>query len=108
MTAGRGYSAAIADWQPLGESVTRELLKVEAQAAANRIGIEPKDVQARPMKRKWARCSPLGRLSMDDELLTQPARFRREVIVHDLLHLWLPNQGGLFLALMKAYLAEAE
>jgi hypothetical protein len=37
--------------------------------------------------------------------LRQPAAFRREVIVHELLHLKVPNHGPLFKALLKAYLA---
>ena len=68
--------------------------------------MEPKEVHLRPMKRKWASCSSLGRLSFNTELLNEPASFRREVIVHELLHLKLPNHGKVFKALLKAYLAE--
>jgi len=39
-------------------------------------------------------------------LLQQPAAFRREVIVEELLHMKLPNHGKLFKALKKALLAE--
>jgi predicted metal-dependent hydrolase len=38
-------------------------------------------------------------------LLRQPPDFRRQVIVHELLHLKIPNHGPLFKALLKAYLA---
>ncbi|AGC68508.1 metal-dependent hydrolase-like protein [Thermoclostridium stercorarium subsp. stercorarium DSM 8532] len=58
------------------------------------------------MKRKWASCSQTGRLTFDTELLRQPAGFRAEVIVHELLHLKVPNHGPLFKALLKAYLGE--
>jgi len=58
------------------------------------------------MKRKWASCSSKGRLTFDTELLSQPARFRAEVIVHELLHLRIPKHGKVFRALLKAYLDE--
>jgi hypothetical protein len=39
--------------------------------------------------------------------LGEPASFRAEVIVHELLHLKIPNHGKLFKALLKAHLADA-
>lgn len=92
----------------LEESVPLELFKAEVQAWAERIGVTPKSITFRPMKRKWASCSSHGRLTFDTDLLRQPAAFRREVIVHELLHLKVPNHGPLFKALLKAYLAEAQ
>ena len=64
----------------------------------------PREIHLRPLKRKWASCSSRGRLTFDIELLRQPAAFRREVIVHELLHLKVPNHGPLFKALLRAYL----
>lgn len=92
-------------WTPLEESVPAELFKAEVRAWARRIGVEPREIHIRPMKRKWASCSSKGRLTFDSELLRQPARFRSEVIVHELLHLKVPNHGRLFRALLKAHLA---
>lgn len=68
----------------------------EVAAWAKRIGIEPKQVQLRTMKNKWASCSSKGRLTFDPELLKKLAAFRAEVIVHELLHLKIPNHGLLF------------
>jgi predicted metal-dependent hydrolase len=56
------------------------------------------------MKRKWASISTRGRLTLNLELLRQPAAFRREVIVHELVHLRVPRHGKLFRALFRAYL----
>jgi predicted metal-dependent hydrolase len=92
-------------WMPLEEAVPVELFKAEVQAWARRIGVEPKEIHIRPMRRKWASCSSSGRLTFDRELLRQPAAFRAEAIVHELLHLKVPNHGRLFRALMRAYLA---
>jgi hypothetical protein len=38
--------------------------------------------------------------------LRQPAEFRRKVIVHELLHLRVPNHGPVFRSLLRAYLDE--
>lgn len=89
---------------PLEESIPLEVFKAEVRAWAQRIGVQPKSITVRPMKRKWASCSSEGRLTFDTELLRQPAAFRRRVIVHELLHLKVPNHGKLFRALERAYL----
>lgn len=97
--------SATPDWEPLEETVPLDLFKAEVQAWAQRLGVTPREIRLRPMKRKWASCSSRGRLTFDIDLLRQPAAFRREVIVHELLHLKVPNHGRLFKALLKAYLA---
>jgi predicted metal-dependent hydrolase len=60
------------------------------------------------MRRKWASISTRGRLTLSRDLLTQPAAFRAQVIVHELVHLKLGNgsHGRLFRALVRAYLEE--
>lgn len=92
-------------WQPLEEAVPVDLFRAEVEVWAQRIGVTPREIRIRPLKRQWASCSSRGRLTFDVELLRQPATFRREVIVHKLLHLKIPNHGALFRALVKAYTA---
>jgi hypothetical protein len=94
-------------WLTLEEAVPVDLLKAEVRAWAWRIGVEPREIRVRPMKNKWASCSTHGRLTFDQELLYKPADFRARVIVHELLHLKVPNHGRVFRALVKAYLDEA-
>jgi predicted metal-dependent hydrolase len=48
--------------------------------------------------------STSGRVTFDADLLGQAATSRRTVIVHELLHLKVPNHGTLFQALLKALL----
>jgi predicted HTH domain antitoxin len=91
-------------WAPLEELVPADIFKAEVLTWAKRIGVEPKEIHIRPMKRKWASCSSKGRLTFDEGLLRQPAAFRSEVIVHELLHLKVPNHGPLFRTLLRAYL----
>lgn len=94
-------------WQPLEEAIPQDIFRAEVEAWARRIGVTLREIRIRPMKRKWASCSSRGRLTFDTELLRQPAEFRREVIVHELLHLKVPNHGRLFKALLRAYLEKS-
>lgn len=91
-------------WVPLRQRVSRDILKAEVRAWAERIGVEVKELHIRAMKRKWASCSTSGRLTFSEDLLRQSAEVRRQAIVHELLHLKVPNHGKLFRALLKAYL----
>lgn len=69
---------------------------------AARIGVAPAEVHLRAMRRKWASCSSRGRLTFDTGLLRQPPAFADYVIVHELLHLRVPNHGKLFKSLLSA------
>jgi len=89
----------------LEELVPARVFKDEVVTWARRIGVEPQEIRIRPMKTKWASCSSSGRLTFNSEILSQPAHFRAEAIVHELLHLKVPNHGKLFKELMKALLA---
>lgn len=91
--------------KPLEQTIPADIFKAEVLAWAKRIKVQPSEIHIRPMKRKWASCSSKGRLTFDTELLRQPAKFRAEVIVHELLHLKIPNHGPLFRSLIRAYLA---
>jgi predicted metal-dependent hydrolase len=93
--------------QLLEELVPADIFKAEVRVWAQRIGVTPREIHLRPMRRKWASCSTRGRLTFDTDLLRQPAALRSEVIVHELLHLKVPNHGKLFKALLRAHLAVA-
>lgn len=66
--------------------------------------MEPREIHVREMKHKWASCSTRGRITLDTGLLHKPKEFRREAIIHDLLHLSHPNHGKVFKALLKVHL----
>lgn len=90
--------------QPLEDIVPSQVFKSEVMAWAKRVGVEPKEIRLRPLRNKWASCSSSGRLTFNSEILSQPAHFRAEAIVHELLHLKVPNHGKLFKELIKALL----
>lgn len=94
----------------LQNAIARDILVAEVHTWARRIGVENRlaEIHVRPMKRKWASISTRGRLTLNADLCSQPADTRREVIVHELVHLKL-NHGAhnkLFRALVKAYLTQ--
>lgn len=62
----------------------------------------------RPMRNKWASCSTAGHLNFNDELLPLDAESWDYVIVHELLHFFVPNHGRLWKSLMRAHLGDYE
>jgi hypothetical protein len=58
------------------------------------------------MTTKWASCSARGLVSFNSKLLTEDPAFGEYVIVHELLHLKIPNHGPLFKSLLRAYLPD--
>ena len=101
MTKGTGLAE-----EPLEEIVPVDLFKAEVQAWAKRIGVEPREIHVRKMEHKWASASSTGRLTFNTDLLRESSDFRIEAIIHELLHLKVPNHGKVFRALLKAHLAE--
>lgn len=91
----------------LEEVVPKAVFRAEVAEWARRMNVRYKEIHVRPMKNKWASCSTSGRLTFDSSLLWQSADFRRQVIVHELTHLKVPNHGKLFKALLRARLSTA-
>ena len=60
------------------------------------------------MRWKWASCSPAGRLTFSRDLLREEEPFREVVIIHELLHLRIPNHGKLFRSFLSAYVPDWE
>ena len=86
------------------EPMAPESFKAEVRNWADKLEVQPIEIHLTGMNRKWASCSSRGRVTFDTGLLLQPEEFRREVIVHELLHLKVPNHGPLFRALLSAHL----
>jgi predicted metal-dependent hydrolase len=83
----------VSDLSALETKVATDIFKSEVRRWAKRIGVEPREIRLRDMTRKWASCSSEGRLTFDIDLLRQPHEFSTEVIVHELVHLKVPNHG---------------
>ncbi len=83
--------------------ITSKEFKQEVRAWGKEIGVEPKEIHMRKMKRKWASCSSRGRLTFDRSLLDQREEIRSKAILHELLHLKYPNHGRMFNILLNTY-----
>jgi hypothetical protein len=83
-------------------------LKAAAYAWAERINITLLQVSVRKMRRKWASISTVGRLTLSTDLLQIPEELWEFVIVHELVHLLVPNHGKVFKSFMLAYLPDWE
>lgn len=79
-------------------------LRALTWAWAERTGTHPKRVEVRDLTRKWASCSTSGRIILSRKLLFESREVQDYVIVHELVHLHVPNHGKLFKRLMGAYL----
>jgi len=84
--------------------ITPETLKTEVITLAREIGVQPKEIHIRKMKRKLASCSSKGRLTFDISLLNEPREVRYSTILHELLHLKYPNHGRIFKAVWNAHM----
>lgn len=87
--------------------ITPEEFKKDVLYLANKVGVKPREIHIRCMKRKWASCSSRGRLTFDKMLLSKPKEVRFRVILHELLHLRYPNHGKMFNSLLDAYLQKS-
>ena len=78
--------------------------KIEVRNWAEEIGVEPKEIHVREMKRKWASCSSKGRLTFSYALLNTPYEQRSTAIVHELLHLRYETHNKMFKSIMSTHL----
>jgi len=86
----------------------KEAFKERVRDWSKKIDVEVVWLGVRPMRRKWASCSTNGHINFSTELITQPTKVQDYVIVHELLHLRVPNHGKLWKSLMRGYLGEWE
>ena len=60
------------------------------------------------MRTKWASISTSGRMTLNTDLLDLPKELGEFVIVHELVHLLIPNHGRVFKSFMYAYMPDWE
>ena len=88
-----------------GENLnSKEQFKSEVARWAAIMKVKPAQIRIQKMTKKWASCSSKGCVSFSADLLQESEMFQKYVIVHELLHLQVPNHGKLFKSLMNAYL----
>ena len=85
-----------------GQAMIR--FKSRVRQWSDRIGVAPKRVQVQRMTSKWASCSTNGRVCFSLDLIQKPPKFQDSVIVHELVHLQVPNHGKLYKSLVRAFI----
>ena len=75
---------------------------------ADRLDVKVRSLAVRPMSNKWASCSTAGSLNFNAELLDMDRAVGDYVIVHELLHFFVPHHGKLWKSLMRAHLGDYE
>ena len=75
---------------------------------AKKLDVNIRSLAIRPMRAKWASCSTAGNLNFNSELLRFDSAVVDYVIVHELLHFYVPNHGKLWKSLMHAHLGDYE
>jgi predicted metal-dependent hydrolase len=75
-------------------------------AWAVKLRVMPRLVRVQRMTRKWGSCSRGGTVTLATDLDDKGERFQDFVIVHELLHLKVPNHGRLFKALLSAHVPQ--
>lgn len=73
-----------------------------------RIGIEANRIQIRKMKNKWSSCSSKGNITLNSEIKFLPKELIEYIIVHELLHILIPNHNKTFKVLLSTYLPNWE
>jgi len=86
----------------------KQLFKARVFAWADKLNVQIRSLAIRPMRNKWASCSTAGNLNFNEELLTFDTEVADYVIVHELLHFFVPNHGKLWKSLMRAHLGNYE
>lgn len=88
---------------------SKEAFKGRVREWAQKLDVKVRVISLRAMKNKWAsytRASDL--LIFNTELLEMERELGDYVIVHELLHFFVPNHGKLWKSLMRAHLGDYE
>ena len=86
----------------------KDQFKDRVREWSDKLGVHVRSLAVRPMRNKWASCSTAGNLNFNEELLSFDADVADYVIVHELLHFFVPNHGKLWKSLMRAHLGRFE
>lgn len=77
-------------------------------AWAKKVHAEPKRIQLQKMTQKWASCSTIGQITFNSALIKKPLKFQEAVIVHELVHLLVPNHGKLFRSMFLSFMPDGK
>jgi predicted metal-dependent hydrolase len=91
-----------------GTTTDKTEFKERVLGWAEKLGARVTSITVRPMTTKWASYSTTGRLTFDALLTELAEELQDYVIVHELLHFFVPNHGRLSKSLMRAHVGDYE
>ena len=89
-------------------TIRKQAFKERVHHWSEKLDVKVTWLGIRPMRNKWASCSTNGHLNFNVELLALERKLWDYVIVHELLHFFVPNHGKLWKSLMRVHLADYE
>ena len=101
-------SKRLTESNPMQSTDQKIVFKERVHYWAGRLNVDVVWLGVRPMRNKWASCSTNGHLNFNSELLEVDEELWDYVIVHELLHFFVPNHGKLWKSLMRAHLGDYE
>lgn len=108
-TADGGLRVYGPDEQTMGAAIerwyrreARRLLGAVVDREAGRLGVGYCRLSVRDPRRRWGSCSSRAHISLSWRLVLVPEMVRAHVVVHELLHLRIPNHGRGFWRLVEA------
>ena len=94
-------ATVVHDWQ---KSILHAALPVLVQKWEQRLKVRLTACHLRRMNSRWGTCNHrTGHIRLNTELVTKPAHLLEYVLVHELVHLIVPNHGTRFVALMNEH-----
>jgi predicted metal-dependent hydrolase len=90
-------------WSTNGSLTPNARLKRRIDAWAVKLRVMPRIIRVQRMRWKWGSCSMAGTITLAVDLDDENEGFQDFVIVHELLHLKVPNHSRLFKALLTAH-----
>ena len=86
------------------KSILHAALPALIQKWEQRLKLRLTAYHLRRMKTRWGTCNyRTGHIRLNTELVTKPACLLEYVLVHEMVHLIVPNHGARFVALMKQH-----
>lgn len=98
-------------WERFLREWYRDRLKEETARRlpewSRRTGLFPNEWRTRDMTTRWGSCNPIaGRIWLNVQLARYPSPCLDYVILHELLHLRVPNHGSAFRTLLNQYMPQ--
>lgn len=100
-----GAGVAVQGWYR--KAAGREIRRV-VHDEAERLGVHVEAISVRDQRTRWGSCSAAGRLSFNWRLVMAPSAVLRYVVIHELLHVRIPNHSKSFWRALHAAMPDWE